>query len=248
MEKKEVRAIMCINAKGGTGKTLLSINLALELSKKYKVGLVDLDVDSSNIGSLLGLQGEIDSNEERKLVPKNYNANLKVIAMSLYLPKADMGICIPEVERAGYIREAIKAKWDSLDFMIFDMPGGMAIEFDTLRKIFPNCKAIIVTQPNTIEDCNRVIDICSYRKIPILGIVENMSGTMMHGKTVVCSCGCGKEFAPFGKNIVKEKFPNIKFLGSIPLCQEIFEKNPPEIPKEFNVIQNIISLLEGENG
>lgn len=242
--RKETRAIMCLNSKGGTGKTLLSINLSLELSKQHKVGLIDLDVDSSNIAGLLGLQGEIDSDERvRKLVPIEYNANLKVVAMSLYLPKADMGVCISEVSRAQYIRDAIKAKWNSLDFIIFDMPGGAAIEFNTLRKIFPNCLAIIVTQPNTLEDCNRIIDLCKHFKVPILGIVENMSGSWMHGKPIICGCGCGKEFTPFGKNTVKEKFPDIEFLGSIPLCQEIFEKNPCEILKEFNVIANIIAKV-----
>lgn len=242
MEKKNVRAIAILNAKGGTGKTLLAISLSLELSKVYKVGLLDLDIDSSNIASLLNLQGEIELDEERRLIPRQYNSNLKVIAMSLYLPRADMGICIPEVERAGFIREAINAKWNELDYMILDMPGGIAVEFNTLRRIYP-FEVIIVTQPNTIEDCYRVIDLCSHFKIPILGIVENMSGSYMHGKRVICSCGCGKEFTPFGKDIVKEKFPEIKYLGSIPLCQEIFEKNPPEIPSEFNVIQRIKEVI-----
>ena len=245
MEEKEVRAIMCINAKGGTGKTLLAINLALELSRNYKVGLIDLDVDSSNIASLLGLKGEIDIDDaSHRLIPIEYNSNLKVIAMSLYYQSlGDKGICIGEKSREGYVREAIKAMWNSIDYLVFDMPGGTAIEFKTLCKLIPNCRAVIVTQPNTIEDCNRVIDLCNHFKIQILGVVENMSGSYMHGKTVICSCGCGKEFTPFAKNTVREKLPNIEFLGSIPLCQEIFESSPPLIPKEFNVIQNIIAKV-----
>lgn len=234
---------MCLSSKGGVGKTLVAINLALELSKKYRVALVDLDIDSSNIGGLLGLTGDIDIDlEKRKMVPKDYNG-MKVFAMSLYLPRADMGVTIPDSQRRQFVIDAIKnTQWDELDFMIFDTPGGTAVEFVTLINVMRDCKALIVTQPNTLEDCNRTVDICEHFKVPILGIVENMSGSFMHGSPVLCGCGCGQEFAPFGINTVQEVYKDIRFLGRVPLSMEIFMTKPPRIP-QFDVIQNIINAL-----
>lgn len=244
MEEKETRALASISTKGGTGKTTVAISLALELSKAHKVGLLDADVDSSNVSGLLGLEQEITVDiDTRKLIPLDYKG-IKVFSMSSYLPRKDMGVAISGVSKTQFLRDAIySTNWGEIDLFVIDCPGGSGDEFNAIRKILPKLQAIIVTQPNTLEDCSRIIDLCNNFKIPILGIVENMSGSWMHGKPVLCNCGCGKEFTPFGKNTVKEKFPDIAFLGSIPLCQEIFETNPPEIPKEFNVIANIIAKV-----
>lgn len=239
-----MKSVMCLSSKGGVGKTVVAVNLAIELSRNYKVALIDLDIDSSNIGGLLGLSGDIDIVlEQRKMVPKEYNG-IKVFAMSLYLQQADQGITIPDDQRRQFIHDAIlNTDYGELDFIIYDMPGGTAVEFSTLRTLCSDIVAVIVTMPNTTEDCNRTIDVCRHFKIPIIGIVENMSGSWMHGAPVLCACGCGQEFAPFGMNAVQEEYPDIPFLGRIPLCMEIFESTPPKIPEEFGVIENIIKAI-----
>lgn len=241
-------SIMCLSSKGGTGKTLISINTALELAKNHRVALIDLDIDSSNIGGLLGLQGDIDIDlEKRKMIPRDYMVGeniMKVFAMSLYLQNADQGITMHDSQRKQFIQEAIlNTDYGELDFRIYDMPGGTAIEYLSLIKYVPDCRAIIVTQPNQTEDVNRTVDVCRHFNVPILGIVENMSGSWMHGGPVRCQ-HCNEEFAPFGKNTVPEKYPDIPFLGRIPLCVEIFETHPPTIPSEFGVLENILKAVQ----
>lgn len=244
-----VKSAMVITTKGGAGKTLIAINLALEIAKTHRTALIDLDIDSSNIGGLLGLEGDIDIDlEKRKMIPRDYMVGenaMKVFAMSLYLQKADQGITMPDSQRKQFIQEAIlNTDYGELDFRIYDMPGGTGIEYLSLIKYVPDCRAIIVTQPNQIEDVNRTVDVCRHFNIPIIGIVENMSGSWMHGAPVLCACGCGREFAPFGMNTVPEAYPEIPFLGRIPLCEEIFETHPPTIPDEFrSIIDNIKGAL-----
>lgn len=240
-----MQSVMCLSSKGGVGKTLVAINLAIELARRgYRVALVDLDIDSSNIGGLLDLNPDVDIDmSHRKMVPQDYNG-MKVFAMSIFLPRANMGVTIPDSQRRQFIIDAIKnTAWGELDFMIFDMPGGTAVEFMTLRSMIPDCKTVIVTQPNTLEDCNRTVDLCDHFKVPIMGIVENMSGSLMHGMPVMCTCGCGQEFAPFGMNTVRDEFPGIPFLGRIQLSMDIFTSKPPRIPEQCDVVQNIISAL-----
>ncbi|MDP2217188.1 MAG: P-loop NTPase [Methanolobus sp.] len=242
------KSIMCLSSKGGVGKTLVGVNLALALAKTHRVALIDLDIDSSNVGGLLGLEGDIDIDlEKRKMIPRDYMVGenaMKVFAMSLYLQKADQGITMPDSQRRQFIREAIlNTEYGELEFKIFDMPGGTSVEFLSLATYIPDCSAIIVTQPNQSEDVNRTVDVCNHYKIKILGIVENMSGSWMHGAPVMCQ-HCNEEFAPFGKNTVPEKYPNIPFFGRIPLCEEIFETHPPTIPNEFGVLENILKAVQ----
>lgn len=244
-----MKSIMCLSSKGGTGKTTVAINLALELTKTRRVALIDLDIDSSNVAGLLGLEGDIDIDlKKRKMIPRDYIAGenvMKVFAMSLYLQHADQGITMPDSQRRQFIQEAIlNTDYGELDYRIYDMPGGTSIEYLSLIKYVTDCSAIIVTQPNQLEDVNRTIDVCRHFKVPIIGIVENMSGSWMHGTPVLCSCGCGKEFAPFGINTIPEVYPDIPYIGRIPLCDEIFETHPPTIPDEFRyIIDNIREAL-----
>lgn len=226
--------IMIVSSKGGVGKTLLSINLALELSKNYKTALLDIDLDSSNEAGLFCLAGDSDINlETRKLIPKEYNG-IKIFAMSIFLPRADMGVTLPESQRRTFIIEAIKnTEWGELDFMIIDTPGGMGIELTTVHQLLPDCVAIIVSELNQTEDYRRTVDVLRHYNIKIIGVIENRTSSWMHGKPVICSCGCGEKFSPYGDGTIKDVSPDIKFLGSIPLCGEIYKTNPPRIPEQF---------------
>lgn len=243
-----MRPVIVISTKGGVGKTLVSINLALELSKNYKTALLDIDLDSSNEAGLFGLASDSDINiETRKLIPKEYNG-IKIFAMSIFLPHADMGVTIPEPQRREFVTESIKnTEWGELDFMIIDAPGGTGIELTTVHQILPDCMAIIVSEMNQAEDYIRTVDVLRHYNMKIIGVIENRSGSWMHGKPVLCSCGCGEKFSPYGEGTIKDIFPEIKFLGSIPLCGEIYKTNPPEIPEEFmvNIMDRFMEEING---
>lgn len=234
--------IVIVSSKGGVGKTLFSINLALELSKNHKTALLDIDLDSSNEAGLFGLDSDSDINlETRKLIPKEYNG-LKIFAMSIFLPRADMGVTIPEPQRRTFIIEAIKnTEWGELDFMIIDTPGGTGIELTTVHQLLPDCMVIIVSELNQTEDYIRTVDVLRHYNIKIIGVIENCTSGWMHGKPVFCSCGCGEKFSPYGEGTNKDVLPDIKFLGSIPLCGEIYKTNPPRIPEEFmtEIMENL---------
>jgi len=230
-----MKSIIVISGKGGVGKTLVSCLLAQELAKKHgPTGLCDLDVDSSNIAKVMNVKMDrVQLTDDRKVVPIERD-NLKINSLSAAL--TDTTISQTGMYYRRVVRDIItNTAWGDIEFLVADMPPSISDIFRETVEILKASNtllgAVIVEQPSEVEDCKRAYEICKRLFIPAIGFVENMSGAEMHGKPVLCPCGCGKEFAPWGSGNIKEYAKEVggNFIGRIPLSYELANTRPPQI-------------------
>jgi len=228
-----MKGVLVISGKGGVGKTLISCLLAQELSRHGTTGLADMDIDSSNVASVMGIRmDKVEITEERKLVPAALDGG-SLLVNSLGATLSDTAISQTATFYRNVVRDIITGtEWGDIEYLVLDMPPGMSDIFretvDQLKAMNALLGAVVVAQPSSLEDCRRAYEVCKRLFVPIIGFVENMSGVMMHGKVVKCPCGCGEELAPFGKGTVKKFAEEVGgvFLGRIPLFGEELPKPP----------------------
>ncbi|RKX59407.1 MAG: ATP-binding protein [Thermodesulfobacteriota bacterium] len=214
------KKIIVLSGKGGVGKTTVSTNLAVGLAfKGLKIGLLDIDIHGPNVPKMLGLDGLRPSLIEDKLCPVFFENKLKVVSIGFLLPSEDQ----PVVWRGPLKHKALKefvynTEWGELDCLVIDSPPGTGDEILSIIHILNKLDgAIIVATPQKValSDIRKTITFCKDVNIPILGIIENMSG-------FVCpKCGTTWEIFPTGgaEKIAKEL--KIPFLGKIPIDPQV---------------------------
>lgn len=207
--------IVVMSGKGGVGKSTVATNLAVFLSNQgYKVGLLDVDVHGPSIAGLLGLTGLRLNTMGNQIEPYHYTDNLKVVSIQGLLDHPDDPLIWRGPVKIGIIRQFLSdANWGSLDFLIIDSPPGTGDEPLTVAQTVTGCQAVIVTTPQEIAlaDVRKSIQFCQTVKMPVLGIIENMSG-------FVCP-SCGNMHAIFksgGGEKTAAKY-DLAFLGQLPI-------------------------------
>jgi len=214
--------IMVLSGKGGVGKSTVAANLAMALALEgYQVGLMDIDIHGPSIPKLLGLEGAAILGGEEGLIPIQMSENFKVMSMGFLLREADDAVIWRGPLKMAVIKQFLKdVHWGELDFLIIDSPPGTGDEPLSAAQLIETLDgAIIVTTPQelSIIDVQRSIGFCRKLKIPVLGVIENMSG-------FVCP-HCGKRTEIFksggGERMAKEM--GVVFLGKIPLEPKIVE-------------------------
>ena len=169
------------SCKGGVGKSTVALNLACELSKKYKVGLLDLDIYGPSLPTMIKNyeQPELIDN---KLIPfKKYNMEF----MSFGFINNDNKSTIWRGPMVARMTQQFfdNVNWGDLDFLFIDLPPGTGdIQLTLVQKIALN-GAIIVTTPQDLSliDVEKGSDMFRKVNVPILGIVENMSNYFIEG-------------------------------------------------------------------
>lgn len=201
------------SGKGGVGKSTVSTNLAVALAQYgARVGLMDADVLGPNIPTMVGLgfarprvSGE---GEDRKMIP--FEAyGLKVMSMG-FLAEPDQAM----IWRGPMLHSAIRqffsdVHWGNLDYMVVDLPPGTGDAQLSLAQSVPLTGAVIVTQPQTVavDDARRAIAMFDKLNVPILGVIENMSGEI-YGQ------GGGEKLAQERK---------VPFMGRVPMQASVRE-------------------------
>jgi len=211
--------LIVMSGKGGVGKTSVSVNTAIALSKKgYKVGLMDVDLHGPDVPRMLNLQGTPDLSKNQKLNPLKYSDNLSIISVESLTTKKDDAIIWRGPIKHSAIRQFIAdVEWGELDFLIIDAPPGTGDEPLTVAQTISDAKAIIVTTPQEVSlaDVRKSINFCKTVKMEIFGLIENMSGyTCPH---------CGEKLELFGTGGgEKTAFAaGLKFLGKIPFDRNV---------------------------
>jgi Mrp family chromosome partitioning ATPase len=213
--------LVVMSGKGGVGKSTVSADLALMLSKKgYKVGLLDVDLHGPSIAGMLGIADKHLTADGDKLLPYNYNENLEVITVQGLLPNRDDALIWRGPVKIGVIRQFLSdTQWSPLDYLIIDCPPGTGDEPLTVVQTIKDAEAIVVTTPQEIAlaDVRKSINFCELAKMKVLGIVENMSG-------FVCP-HCGEVINIFktggGEKLAAEK--GLAFLGKLPVDPAIVD-------------------------
>jgi len=215
--------ILVMSGKGGVGKSTVAANLAYGLSRRdFKVGIMDVDLHGPDIPKMLGLDLEMVEAGDRFIFPLKFSDNLKVVSIASMIQSEDTPLIWRGPLKIGVIRQFIgNTKWGELDYLVIDSPPGTGDEPLTVAQTVPEATALIVTTPQEISllDVRKSINFCHEVKMPILGIVENMSG-------FICP-HCGKESLIFGKGggeKIAEK-SDIPLLASIPIEKNVMSSS-----------------------
>jgi len=212
--------LVVLSGKGGVGKSTVSTNLALALSKEgYKVGLLDADIHGPSIPKMLGLENQRMTPSEKGIEPVNAQKNLKVVSMAFLLQDRDSPVIWRGPLKMGVIKQFLgDVNWGDLDFLIIDLPPGTGDEPLSIAQLIPNNDgAIIVTTPQDVAlvSVRKSINFVKKMNMKPLGIIENMSGFKCPhcNKAIdIFKTGGGK------KASIDFKIP---FLGDIPIDPEI---------------------------
>ena len=242
--------IVVLSGKGGVGKSTVAVNIAMSLALQgYNTGLLDVDIHGPSIPVLLGLENEKIHGSGNVMLPYNYNDNLKVMSIGFLIGNADSAIIWRGPAKMGIIQQFIKdVEWGELDYLIIDCPPGTGDEPLSVVQILEDVTgAVIVTTPQklAIFDVRKSIDFCEKVKVPIIGVIENMSG-------FICP-ECNKTIDIFkssgGEKMAQDM--NVPFLGKIPLDSNIVESGDSGKPFVYfysetptaKIMQEIIELI-----
>ncbi|MFA5156684.1 MAG: Mrp/NBP35 family ATP-binding protein [Candidatus Omnitrophota bacterium] len=214
--------LIVMSGKGGVGKTSVAVNLAYALSLAGKsVGIMDVDIHGPNIAKMLGIEKRSLCGFESGIRPVEVSGNLKAVSVALAGYDADQPMIWRGPMKAALIRQFLAdVNWGKLDYLIIDSPPGTGDEPLSVCQLITNVTgAIIVTTPQDVAvlDARKSIQFAKELKIPIVGIIENMSGfTCTH---------CGKEIDIFKRGGGEKAAQELKvpFLGRVPFQPEFVE-------------------------
>lgn len=221
--------IMVMSGKGGVGKSTVSVNLAYALALAgHKVGIMDVDVHGPDVPMMLGVQDLQLSGTDEAIEPVKVMPNLKAASIGLLGYGPDEALVWRGPIKISLIRQFLgDVVWGDLDYLIFDTPPGTGDESLTLAQTIPNMAgAIVVTTPQDVSilDSRKSLNFAEKLNVPVLGVVENMSG-------FVCP-DCGSVHYIFKEGGGKRAAENIgvPFLGSIPLEPGVVEAGDAGLP------------------
>jgi len=221
--------VIVMSGKGGVGKSTVSSNIAQALSVKgYQTGLMDLDITGPNIPKMFHVEDDKLTVEDERLIPILVPPSLKLMSMAFLLPEKDSAVMWRGPVKMGAIRQFIEdVNWGDLDYLVVDMPPGTGDEALSIVQLIPKADGVvIVTTPQDVAllDSRKSITFAAQTKIPILGLVENMSG-------FVCPhCGETTEIFGSGGGEKTAKSMNVQFMGRIPIEPQIVASGDAGIP------------------
>ncbi len=242
--------IIVASGKGGVGKSTVTVNLARALQLKgYKVGILDADITGPSVAKLLGLEGSQLSMGSEGIEAIDANG-IKAISMAFALSSPDSAVIWRGPMKMAAIKQFMSdVNWGDLDFLIIDLPPGTSDEPLSVVQFLPDLSgAIIVTTPQEVAllDSRKAINMVKSMKVPLLGIVENMSGLRCPH--------CGEILEIFkiggGKRAAEEM--KVPFLGAIPIDPEVtplgdsgisFMDKETQAKESFEVV--VDNLLKG---
>ncbi len=204
------------SGKGGVGKTTVSVNLSLALSKLgRRVGLLDADVYGPNVPLMMGISRPPVAHGDR--IQPLENHGIKLMSMGFINP-GDR----PLVWRGPMLHSAIQqflrnVDWGNLDYLVIDLPPGTGDVALSLAQTVPITGAIVVTTPSdvSLEDARKAVNMFAQVRIPMLGLIENMS--------YLIAPKSGERIDVFGQGGGKRTAEqmNVPFLGELALDPEV---------------------------
>jgi ATP-binding protein involved in chromosome partitioning len=209
-----VRNAVAISAgKGGVGKTTVAVNVAIALRLAgARVGLLDADVYGPNVPIMLGLTEQPTAADGNRMRPMEAHG-LLVMSFGTILKPGQ-----PVIWRGPMLAKALReflyeVEWGELDYLVIDLPPGTGDVQLSLAQSMPMTGAVICTTPQDVSlaDVSRGIEMFRKLNVPVLGVVENMSGFICphcNERTDIFGSGGGK--------LLAQRY-ELPFLGAVPL-------------------------------
>jgi Mrp family chromosome partitioning ATPase len=193
--------------------------MALSLAGK-RVGLLDIDIHGPSVPTMLGLEDIMTSGSEGGLLPPELEG-MKVMSIGFLLPSRNDAVIWRGPMKHNAIKQFLKdVIWGDLDYLIVDSPPGTGDEPLAVCQLIDGLDgALIVTTPQRVSevDVRKSITFCHQLRVPVLGVVENMSG-------FICpKCGEITHILPSGGGKRLAAGSRVPFLGAIPMDPAIAE-------------------------
>ena len=211
-------SVAVASGKGGVGKSTVSVNLAVALSRSgAKVGLMDADIYGPNVPMMMGISEPPQVVKEKIRPIEKYG--IKLISMGFFLKEDE-----PVIWRGPMVHGAIRqfvadVDWGELDYLLIDLPPGTGDAQLSLSQTLPLSGAVIVTTPQgvSLADARKAVGMFEKVNVPILGLIENMS-------YFICpNCNARHEiFSTGGGSNLAEQL-GLTLLGQLPLYTGIRE-------------------------
>ena len=232
--------IMVMSGKGGVGKSTVAVNLTAVLALDgQKVGILDADIHGPNVPKMWGTDWKPFQGGEEGIRPVEVLPNVKLISMAFLLPNPDS----PVVWRGPIKHTAIKqflgdVDWGNLDFLIVDLPPGTGDEPLSVANLIGKVDgAIIVTTPQDVAlmDSRKTVNFSRMLKVPVIGIVENMSGLKCP------ECGHLIPLFKIGGGEKAAKDLKVPFLGRVPIDPEVVQKSDSGTPYVISYPDSVVT-------
>lgn len=219
--------IAVVSGKGGVGKSTVSANLALALAANgAKVGLMDADIYGPSVPIMFGVRGErpmmMDVGAEKPMIVPLEKYGIKLMSIGLLVDEKNAVVWRGPMASSAIKQFVTDVYWGDLDYLVIDMPPGTGDIHLTLVQTVPVTGVIVVTTPQEVALADAKKGIAMFGqtqlKVPIIGLVENMSyftpAELPNNKYYIFGKDGGKRLA--------EQY-DLPFLGQIPLVQGIRE-------------------------
>ena len=223
-----------VSGKGGVGKSFVTGSLAnLMASKGYKVGIMDADITGPSIPKAFGVHETVGVTEDNLMVPARTYTGIQILSANLILERETDPVIWRGPIVAGVVKQFwSEALWEDVDYMFVDMPPGTGDVPLTVFQTLPVDGIIIVSSPQELVGMivGKAVQMAEMMKVPILGIVENMS-------YVLCP-DCGKKIDVFGESHVAETAAEfgVPVLARIPI--------DPQLARQADL--GVIESFEGD--
>jgi len=222
---------IAISGKGGVGKSLVTVNLGIAFAMHGyvgNIGIFDADIHGPCVPKMLGMKGQQLQGGPPGVFPAIGPMGIKVVSMDFLLPNPES----PVIWRGPLKMRAIsqflsEIVWGPLEFLLIDLPPGTGDEALSVLQLLPEMDGVlIVTIPSEVsrDVVKKAVTFARILKVPIIGIIENMSG-------FICP-KCGVEINILGTGGGQKIAEDMKvpFLGKIPIDHKISEASDKGIP------------------
>ena len=249
--------LVVISGKGGVGKTMVAVNLAVALAMRgHEVGILDADITGPCVPKMLGLSGSRLVAGPPGIFPVVGPLGVRVVSMDFLLPDEETPVIWRGPLKAAAIRQFLAdIVWGPLDYLIVDLPPGTGDEPLTIVQFLPDMDGtIIVTVPSEVSQIvvKKAVAFSKKLGIPVVGVIENMSG-------FVCpKCGTYVPILGEGGGERIARAMGVPFLGKIPMDVRICEasdsgepfvvkhKETPAAKAFLEIAEKIEAFCEGK--
>ncbi|WNO61241.1 iron-sulfur cluster carrier protein ApbC [Rheinheimera sp. MMS21-TC3] len=225
--KQIKQVILVASGKGGVGKSTTAVNLACALALDgAKVGLLDADIYGPSIPTMLGLSGNKITSPDNKLMQPMFAHGVHLQSIGFLVDAEQASVWRGPMASKALEQLLNETLWPELDYLIVDMPPGTGDIQLTMAQKLPVTGAVVVTTPQDVAlaDAKKAISMFRQVKIPLLGLIENMS---------FYQCGnCGETDDIFGTKggVELAQRYQVQVLGQLPLQRDIREQSDLGMP------------------